>query len=180
MQAFRNVNGSVREITIDVDLNGNPILPPNTTVDPRPEEQPGHYLTVVGTEWVQIPIPVTEITLEQAQKEACDRLKIWRDWYLDQPVEFDTSMFDADAEARTRLTQAVTLNAIGVPLPAGWVTEDNGFYPFADFEALKSLALAVSTAFTDRFFEAVTIRNSITATTTKAELEAITIPQIPL
>ena len=37
MKAFRNLAGNVVEIDIDLDLDGNPILPPDTTTDLRPE-----------------------------------------------------------------------------------------------------------------------------------------------
>jgi hypothetical protein len=52
MKAYRNIAGVVHEIQVDIGLDGQPILPPDTTVDPRPEPQPGHYVTVVGNAWV--------------------------------------------------------------------------------------------------------------------------------
>ena len=41
MKAFRNIGGSVVEIDVDTDPNGQPILPPDTTVDAKPAAHDG-------------------------------------------------------------------------------------------------------------------------------------------
>lgn len=179
MKAFRNVAGTVTEIEIDVDLNGQPILPPDTTVDPRPEAQDGHYVTVVGKEWVQIPIPQQVTTFETKQAEALKHVQAYRDWYLEQPVTHGGLLFDGDATARARLTQALTINSANGYLPPAWITFDNQAYPLADVAALVSLVNDVQVAFSNRFFEMATLRGQVNAATTDAELAAVNIPAIP-
>ena len=138
MKAFRNMAGNVVEIDIDLDLNGDPILPPDTTTDPRPEAQPGHYVTVVGRSWVQIPIPVQVKSLELLKSEALKKVADYREWLLEQPVEHSGVLFDGDQVARTRLSQAVTVAEAGGQVPPAWVTYDNSTFPIADLAALKS------------------------------------------
>lgn len=179
MKAFRNVDGSVVEIEVDVGIDGKPILPPDTTVDPKPEALADHYVTVVGTEWVQIPVPVPFVSFETQQQTALAKLKDYRDWYLNAPVEHNGVLFDADDTARNRLTQALVIYNDNGYLPPFWVTESNGRYPLAAIEDLRALATAVSGAFSARFYEMSTLREQILAATNETELAGITIPAIP-
>lgn len=176
MKAFRNVGGNVVEITVDLDLNGEPILPPNTTVQPRPEVTEGHYVTVVGDSWVQIEIPVQEVTLDQIKSEALERLKGWRTWVLEQPITHQEVLFDADETARARLSQAVVIGEVSGVVPPAWVALDNSLFPIESYEALKALAIAMSIEFSARFFQASTLREAIEAAESQAEVEAVEIP----
>lgn len=179
MKAFRNVAGNVVEIDIDTDLNGQPILPPDTTVDPRPEPQEGHYVTVVGKEWMQIPIPQVFTSFETQQAEAQKRVSAYRDWYLEQPIVYQDIKFDADKTARERLTQAIVFNQANGYLAPAWVTFDNGVFPINNAEDLKGLANAVQVSFANRFFEMSTLRGQVAAATNEEELAAIEIPSVP-
>ena len=176
MKAFRNIAGQVVEITVDLDLEGNPILPPDTTIDPRPEALEEHYVTVVGSGWVQIHSPVVEVTLTQLKEQALKRLSVWRNWILEQPIEHDSVMFDADETARARLTQAVLLSSVGAPVPPAWVTLDNGLHPIADYDALKNLAIVMASEFSSRFFQAADLRDDIETAETKEALALVLIP----
>ena len=176
MKAFRNVGGNVVEITIDVDLDGNPILPPDTTVDPRPDALEGHYVTVVGKIWVQIPITVRVISLEEEKAQALAKLDSYRKWYLEQPVDHEGILFDGDEVARARVSQSVIVVSSGAQVPPGWVTYDNSMYPLVDAAALNALAVSIFTAFGNRFFEINTIREQITQAADTAALAAIVIP----
>lgn len=179
MQAFRNVAGNVVEIEVDIDLEGNPILPPDTTTDARPEALEGHYVTVVGKEWVQIPIPQPFTSFESKKFDAQKRVQAYRNWYLEQPVTHETVLFDGDETARARLTQALTVNSANGYLPPAWITYDNNAFPLADVAALIALVNTVQVAFSNRFFEMSTLRSQIAAATTEEELAAIEIPVIP-
>ena len=179
MKAFRNLAGNVVEIDIDLDLNGNPILPPDTTLDPRPEAQPGHYVTVVDRSWVQIPIPVQVKSLELLKAEALKKVADYREWLLEQPVEHAGILFDGDQIARVRLSQAVTVADAGGQVPPVWVTYDNSAFPLADLAALKALTVDIITAFGTRFFEANSIREAIMLAGDEASLAAIEIPGVP-
>ena len=179
MKAFRNLAGNVVEIDIDLDLNGNPILPPDTTLDPRPEAQPGHYVTVVDRSWVQIPIPVQVKSLELLKAEALKKVADYREWLLEQPVEHAGILFDGDQIARVRLSQAVTVADAGGQVPPVWVTYDNSAFPLADLAALKALTVTIITAFGTRFFEANAIREAIMLAGDEASLAAIEIPGVP-
>lgn len=179
MKAWRNYQGNVIEIDVDIDLNGLPILPPNTTVDTRPEVLPDHNLTVIGNEWVQIPIPVVVRTFEQNKEDALSAVANYRNWYLEQPITYDNVKFDADEQARTRLTQALVMSnpPIGYLSPI-WIAYDNTQYPIADQTALAGLVGAVQTAFSTRFYECDVIRQQVIAAADQTALDAITLPTI--
>jgi hypothetical protein len=179
MKAFRNLAGNVIEIDVDIDLDGNPILPPDTTVNPRPEPQPGHYVTVVGNDWVQIPIPQEYKTFEYKKQLALEALSRYKDWYTNQPVEHAGKLFDGDELARGRLAQALIINATTGYLPPAWIAADNTPFPISTLADLQGIVAAVQSAFTTRFFEMDTIRQQILAATNDGELDAITIPTIP-
>ena len=51
-------------------------------------------------------------------------------------------------------------------------------YPIADLDSLKAIAQAVQTAFATRFYEIVSIRDSINNANSKEELEAVVIPAV--
>lgn len=179
MKAYRKLNGNIVEIRVDIDREGNPILPPNTTVQPKPEVLEGHYLDLVRGEWEQFPIPVKpEPTLEQLQNEACDELSKYKDWVLDQPVEFDGVLFDADETARVRILGAVNAYQVSEVLPQAWVTFDNGVYMVSDYEQIKGLSMVMYGSFNDRFFFVSSLRNQILAAKDKATLEAIKLPVV--
>ena len=167
MKAFRNVAGNVVEILVDIDPAGNPILPPDTTVDPKPEAQEGHYVTVVGREWVQIPAPQEFKAFETKKNEAINKLREYREWKLEQPVTLTVEgtgeevKFDADSTARDRINHALTLHTnLGV-LPPAWITYDNNEFPLTTLEDLKTVATAVFTAYNNRFFECNEIRKQL-------------------
>jgi hypothetical protein len=179
MKAFRNINGTVVEIDVDLDLNGMPILPPDTTTDPKPEADVGHYVTVVGNSWVQIPIPEEFTTFEHKKQKALESLKKYKDWYLEQPVTHNNIVFDADEKARNRLAQTLISNSVDNYLPRAWITTNNSLYPLNDLPTFMGIVDAVRTAFSTRFFEMESIRQQIIASTNEEELNAITIPVIP-
>lgn len=176
MKAFRNLAGNVVEITVDVGLDGQPILPPDTTVDPRPEPLPGHYVTVVGKEWVQIEIPVVFETLESKIARKLEAIGKYRDWLTEQPVEVNGVKFDADEQARSRLTQSLVINSTLDYLPPAWISYDNTPQPLATVDDLKTIVQAVQTAFATRFFECDTLRQAAKAATTEAELDLVVVP----
>ena len=177
MKAWRNQGGRLVEITIDIDLEGNPILPPDTTTDAKPEPLEGHYVTVVGREWVQIPVPVYVETFEQKKSKKLETAGRYKAWLLDQPVEINGLKFDADEQARDRLIQALVIsNETGV-VPQAWYTYDNQAHPLADLDALKAIVNAVHSAFSARFFEANTIRDSINLAENEEALNEIVIPE---
>lgn len=176
MKAFRNVNGDVIEITVDLDLNGDPILPPNTTVDPRPEAQEGHYVTVVGNKWVQIPVPVREVTLDDLKQEKLAYIKSWTDHLTEQPIEYEGIMFDADEKARARISQAIVTYTATDYLPPAWITLDNTPYHISSYEDLKGIGMAIANAFTERFFIGTTLRNQVMEANSEEELNAIELP----
>ena len=179
MKAYRNIAGEVREIQVDIGINGQPILPPDTTVDPRPEPLPGHYVTVVGDKWVQIEIPVYVEAFETKKQKKLDAIAKYRDWYLDQPVEFQGVKFDGDSEARIRLTQALLMAKELEYVPPVWVTYDNSEFPLPDFETMKDLVAVVTQAFSTRFYECSVMRAQAMAAEDLAALDAVQVPAIP-
>ena len=179
MKAWRNLNGQVVEIDVDVDPQGNPLLPPDTTTDPKPEPLEGHYVTVVGREWVQIPIPVVTYDFSYLQQQALDRLNQYKKWYLDQPAEVAGRLFDNDETARARVSQAILAHQLTGFLPEFWVDANNQRYPINSIEDLKAIAVALQNSFNIRFTEMNNIRQQILAATTEDELNAIEIPAIP-
>lgn len=181
MKAFRNIAGNVVEIDIDVDLNGNPILPPDTTIDPKPEALEGHYVTVVGKVWVQIPIPQEFKAFETKKTEALAKLSTYRDWHIEQPITHQEVLFDADEQARNRISQVISVHTATGQLPPEWVTFNNGSFPITTIEDLTALATSIFTAFSERFYHCNTIRRSILDAETEETLAAAveTIPSIP-
>ena len=61
-------------------------------------------------------------------------------------------------------------------LPAGWIDANNELYPVPTVEVLNALALAIATAFQQRFFETATLRTSIMEATNEAELDLVECP----
>ena len=175
MKAFQLYNGLIREIDIDIALDGEPILPPNTTVAPRPDEIPNHYLTIQGNSWVQVEIPAR--TIEQARQDKLSSFNSYRKFYMDQPVVHNDVQFDGDATARERLTQAIVMHGSVGYLPPVWIKHDNTGYPVATISDLVGIAQAVQTAFATRYYEMIALRDSINAATTLEQLDAISIPQ---
>lgn len=180
MKAFRNIGGTVVEIDVDVDPDGQPILPPDTTVDEKPDAQPGHYVTVVGNSWVQIPLPQEFITFEYKKQQALEKLAKYKAYLFEQPVEINGVMFDANEKARNRLTQALVINTASGYLPPFWITANNSQHPITTLDDLKEIINGVQTAFATRFFQMDTLRQQILAATNEDELNAIEIPTIPL
>lgn len=180
MKAFRNINGTIVEIEVDVDQQGKPILPPDTTVDPKPDAQDGHYVTIVGNTWVQIPQPQEVISFEYRKQQALEKLSKYKAYYLEQPVKVNGVMFDANEQARNRLAQCLVINNATGYLPPAWITADNTPYPLANLAALTEIVTAVQSAFSTRFFEIDTIRQQIIAANDEASLNAVVIPDIPL
>lgn len=177
MKAFRLYNGVINEIDVDVDaVTQEPILPPETTVDPRPDEVPGKYVTIQGNQWVYIDI--IEPSLFQLKQNKLAEFETFRQAYMDKPVQVNGVLFDADSTARERLTQSLVMNTAFSYLPPVWITHDNGMYPIADLDSLKAIAQAVQTAFATRFYEIVSIRDSINNANSKEELEAVVIPAV--
>lgn len=180
MQAFRNVGGEVKTIQVDVDIDGNPILPPDTTVDPRPEPLEGHYVTVVDRAWVQIPIPVQVVTLDALRNDKLTRFDKWREKHINRPVDMNGVMFDADELSRSRVTQALTVYASIGFLPAAWMDMNKQPFPLTSVDDLKAVATAILAQFNASFFEAEVKRAAIVAATTEAELAAVDIPETDL
>lgn len=176
MKAFRNFYGDVREVNVDIGIDGVVILPPDTTIEPRPEPLEGHYVTVVGNSWIQILTPVLFEVFETKQARKIAQIGKYRDWYIEQPVELNGVKFDADDKARSRLTQALVMNSTLNYLPPTWVTYDNGLFPLADISDLVNLVGIIQNAFATRFFECNALRTAVTAATNETELDAVVIP----
>jgi len=178
MKAYRNIGDSVIEIEVDIGLDGEPLLPPDTTVDPRPEPLEGHYVTVVGNSWVQIPIPQQVFDFNYEKQLALEKLKKYKQWYLEQPIKYADRTFDANETARIRLTQALVIYSNTQYLPPVWIDSNNQPYTISQISDLVSIVTAVSTAFTTRFFEMENIRKQIMNAKNKEELDSIKIPFI--
>jgi len=181
MKAWRNFGGQVLEIDIDVDLEGNPILPPDTTTDVKPEANEGCYVTVVGNTWVQIPIAVSYTTFETKKQEALDKLKDYRrDWYLDTPVEVNGVLYDADEKARGRLVQALVIYNETTYLPPAWISFNDIAQPLSSIDDLKEIIAGVQNAFTTRFFETNSIREALLLAANEEALNAVEILRVNL
>jgi len=179
MKAWRNVGGTIIQIDIDLDINNNPILPPDSTVDPKPDALPDHYVTIVDNAWVQIPIAQEVISFDYKKQQALEGLTKYKNWYLDQPVIVNSVAFDADETARNRLIQALVIYNSNAYLPPSWITANNTPYPLTTITDLEAIINGVQTAFSARFFEMDTIRQSIINAADEAALAAITIPVVP-
>ena len=183
MLAYRNINGQVIEIQVDVDeTTGLPMLPPDTTVDEKPIPLTGNYVTVVGNTWVQIPITVQLETFESNQLDKLNSVNKYKTWLLEQPVPVGANniLFDGDEMARARLTQALTVNSATGYLPPAWITYNNSLYPISALADLVEIVATISQAFSTRFTEAQTLKGQIAAATTQTELDAIDVPNIPM
>lgn len=180
MKAYRNLNGKVIEIEVDIGLDNKPILPPDTTTDEPPTPLNGHYITVVNDKWAQIPIPQEYIAFETKKQNKLERLKTYKEWYFKQPIEHDGLTFDADDTARERLTQAIVVNSVSGYLPPFWITKNNTVYTIDNLDKLKALVNAVQNTFTTRFYQVTSIRNQILAANDENTLNSIEVPSIPL
>ena len=179
MKGYRNVGNAIVEIDVDIDTRGRPILPPDSTVDPKPEAQDGHYVTIVGNSWVQIAKPVEYIAFDYKKQQALEKLSQYRSWYIEQTVEVNGIVYDADDQARNRLIQALVIYNATNYLPPAWIAADNTPQPLATIADLQAIITGVQTAFSTRFFECDSIRQQIIAAETEEALAAIEVPVIP-
>lgn len=177
MLAYRNVGGSIKQIDVDLDAQGNPLLPPDTTVDPRPEPNENHYVTVVGNSWVQIPIPQPFFTFETIKARKLDEAEEYQKKLLDKPYDVNGTLFDGDEITRSRLIQALVINNTNGYLPPAWVGKNKKTKPITQRQDLIDIITTIQNDFANRFFQAETIKQGILAATTQAELDAIVIPQ---
>jgi len=175
LKAYRLLSGNITEIEVDVDVaTGAPLLPPDTTVAARPDDIPGFLLTIVGNQWQQIEI--LPPTLEQLKNDKLADFDKHRTWYLNQPVIVNGAQFDGDKNARDSLTQALTVHsALGI-LPPAWFDYDNTPHALTNVEDLKAIAGPVAITYSTRYYEMVTMRETINAAQSKEELDAIEIP----
>lgn len=175
MKAYRLYNGVISEIEVDVDnTTGLPLLPPETTADPRPEDLEGFYLTIEGNQWKRVEI--IPPTLFQLKTDKLIAFEKHRQWYLNQPVYINGSLFDGDKNARDSLTDALTVHtALGI-LPPAWFDFSNVPHTLSTVDDLKAIAGPVAVAYSTRYYEMVTMREAINAAETKEALDAIIVP----
>ena len=178
MKAYRNMGGNVVEIEVDIGLDNEPILPPDTTVDPKPEPLEGHYVTVVDKAWVQIPIPVEFKTFDTIKAEKLAALAAIKQAFLDAPVEVNGVAFDADEIARSRLSQALTIHTATNYLPSFWLAADNSMITLTTINDLLAIVGAVQNAFAQRFADYATMRATINAASTQEELDLVVLPVV--
>ena len=179
MLAYRNIAGNVVEITVDLDPQGIPLLPPDTTVDARPEPLEGHYVTVVDHVWVQIPIAQAWSEFTYLKQQALEKLSAYKAWYLDQAVEVGGVKYDADEASRARLTQAIVIYNANGYLPPAWISFDDTPVALTTLADLMAIVNGVQAAFATRFFETNDIKQQIMAAPDEATLSGIVVPQIP-
>lgn len=180
MLAYRNVAGNVVEIQVDVDPSGTPLLPRDTTTDPKPAPLADHYVTVVDHSWVQIPVTQSWSEFSYLKQQALQKLSTYKAWYIDQPVNIAGVKYDADEAARARLTQAIVIYNTNGYLPPAWISFDNTPVVLTVIADLIAIVNGVQSAFSTRFFEMDAIRGQINAAANEAALAAITIPQVPV
>lgn len=173
-------NGVVTQIQVDVSPSGQPLLPLNSTVEDKPEALPNHYVTLVDSKWTQIPVAATVYTFEYLKQMKLAAAKKYASWYKVQPVTFDGHEFQADEASKNLLTQALLVANVGGGVPPFWKTLDNQKYAIADVTVLADLVVAVSQDFSRKFYETDTLKETISAATTEAELDAIVVPSVPL
>lgn len=181
MKAFRNFSGQIKEIDIDVSPSGEPLLPQDTTVDPRPDDKEGYYLSVVGTKWVYIPYKAPEETIDQIRNRRFVQLAGYKDWYFTTPVKFDDVLFDADEESRARLAQNLQIFNLTGKIPSSWISYTNEPYPLNDDkDKFTNLVLTVLQTFNNRHIEMNVIRDKILKAETIQELNEIQVPSKPI
>jgi hypothetical protein len=179
VKAYRNIGGVVQEVQVDVGIDGKPLLPPDTTTDPKPTPMNGYYVTVVGNSWVQIPIPQPYFEFSYLKQQALDKLKAYKNWYLEQPITVGTDTFDNDDIARNRMIQAIVIYNQTTYLPPAWITADNRMHPLTKIDDLLAISSAMQNSFSNKFFEMETIRQQILSAQDEATLNAIVIPAVP-
>jgi len=106
-------------------------------------------------------------------------LGVYKAWYFEQPTTHMGVTFDADEQARNRLTQALVIESTSGYLPPAWIAADNSQFPLAAKADLVGIVTAVQTAFSTRFFEMDVVRQQILAADNDAVLAAIVIPSVP-
>ena len=176
MKAHRNLGGTVIEIDVDTDPNGMPILPPDTTTDPKPEALEGHYVTVVGNAWVQIPVPQVVVSFDTKKQQKLEQFRRYRERYMESNVTHAGMEFEGDEITRSRLTQALVVYQTMGELTPAWISADKTPYPINAVEDLQALATTVHAAFKARFFEMENLRQQILAASDEAALDAVVIP----
>lgn len=163
----------------DVDPNGNPLLPPNGTIDPKPEVPSGKYLAIVRNQWHLIDIPQVTYSFEYKKQMKLEALASYKEWYLNQPVTYDGRQFDNDETSKNRLIQTIKIYELTNQLPPAWIDYNNQAYPINAISQINGIVLTIASTFQTRFFEMATLRDQINAAQTEEELAAINVPRKP-
>jgi hypothetical protein len=181
IQGWRNPQPEliVQEL-FDVAPDGTPLLPDNATVTPPPEYKPDtQYLAIVKNTWYVINRPVPVFSLDDLKQRKLEQLSDYKQWYLNQPVTYDSHNFDADETAKNRLIQVYNTFQITNQLPPAWIDADNKAYAITSIDQIKGLITAIASTFQTRFFECNTLRDKIMAVTNENDLNAVVIPSLP-
>ena len=117
--------------------------------------------------------------IEYQKQQALEKLAKYKAYYFEQPTEINGVLFDADEQARNRLTQNLVVNGASGYLPPVWIAADNSQYPIATLADLMDIVNGVQAAFATRFFEMDTLRQQILAAGDEAALSAVVIPSVP-
>lgn len=122
-------------------------------------------------EWQALHPPPDPIALAKTEKRA--QITAERDAACVAPVQALGHTWQADPGSQALLTKAVTLAAVGLPLPEVWRDIDNVDLPITNISQLLAIAGAMAAATQAAYTAAFARKDALAAATTLAEVEAI-------
>lgn len=163
-------------------IDGEPLLPPNTTVTPPPTKvSGGHYLTVVGTSWVELPYDNSDLSFKEYKESLNNQLKDVSEQLVWAPFIYLGHVYGNDYKDVIRITTAVQAYMIAKRLPEFWRTEDNYPITTADIteDWLYGLSLESSAIAQSRTLETIQAKELLMSLETMKQLKEFKMPEVP-
>ena len=184
VQAWRKDGNGYKEVMVNIDpVNNIPLLPPNTTTDPKPEEHNNMFLTVRDNYWIYLPknpveseVPIDTLAVTRGVLKA--NYDKWKDAYVDAPFYHDGFVLHNDLIARTNILGAFVAFKFHDRMPPKWKAM-GGKYLNPTPKWLDAISLLSVHYYESRLFTAEMTNYQIAKAETVEELQRIVFPVIP-
>lgn len=129
-------------VEVEVDSEGNPIIPSGVILTPPPTPEPGHNLTISDGDWVQVeqPIYIPPETIEDVRYTKQLQLDQWKQGFMSQPFIYEGYVFSNDLESRENLNSAIRAIKDWNIVPSLWMSANNEVIDNPSIEFMTGLS----------------------------------------